>query len=431
MKIGYLIPEFPGQTHAFFMRERDELQKCGVAAALYSTRPPANGAAAHAWAATAAAETNYLTPMSAGQIFAGLVQLLTSGPLSWLRCLLIVIAARDISAKERCKLLAMIPVAAALSRHAKKNNVQHLHIHSCANAAWIGVFANKITGLEYSLTLHGPLQDYGPNQILKWRSAKFVIVITRELLAQAHNTIPKDQLPPLLLAPMGVDVQAFRRSRPYSAPRRDSTLRLVSCGRINACKGHDDLIRAVNSLQQKGIDAQLHICGASDGRKKAYVDMIHSLIDEYHLHDSVKLLGSVSEEVVREELESAHIFCLASHREPLGVATMEAMAMELPAIVTESAGVTEMIQSSVDGILVQPHAPHEFVDRICELLNDPDRAKRLGKEGRRTVEQRFHSGVSAAAIINGIQSADTQCDQSQIKRVSSHAQLCRETPAAR
>ena len=28
-RIGYLIPEFPGQTHAFFMREREELEKLG------------------------------------------------------------------------------------------------------------------------------------------------------------------------------------------------------------------------------------------------------------------------------------------------------------------------------------------------------------------------------------------------------------------
>jgi hypothetical protein len=66
MKAGYLIPEFPGQTHAFFMRERAELENRGVDSALYSTRPPANGAAAHEWAAAAAAETTYLTPIPPG-----------------------------------------------------------------------------------------------------------------------------------------------------------------------------------------------------------------------------------------------------------------------------------------------------------------------------------------------------------------------------
>lgn len=402
MRIGYLIPEFPGQTHAFFMRERGELHKRGFNAALYSTRPPANGAAAHEWSAAAAAETNYLTPMSIRQIFTAMVQLLKSGPISWLRCLLVVAAAKELTLKDRCKLLAMIPVAAAFCHHAQRDGVQHLHIHSCANAAWIGVFANKLTGLSYSLTLHGPLCDYGPNQILKWRFAKFVIIITKELLAQVQNALPAEQLPPLLLAPMGVDVEKFQRTRPYVAPCSDAEVRLISCGRINVCKGHDDLIRAVHFLRQRGVDARLNICGASDGRSQAYAELLKSLIEEFKLQDYVKLLGSVSEEVVREELQAAHVFCLASHKEPLGVATMEAMAMELPAIVTESEGVTEMIASGTDGILVRPRSPHDFVDRICDLLDDPAEAVRLGECGRRTVETRFHSGVSAEAIINGI-----------------------------
>ncbi len=403
MKIAYLIPEFPGQTHAFFMRERDELTKRGVKASLYSTRPPENGAAAHEWAAAAAAETNYLTPLTPQHLLRGLGQLLKSGPVAWLQCLLIVMAAKDITLKQRCQLLAMIPVAAAFAAHAKRDGVLHLHIHSCANAAWIGVFASKLTGLKYSLTLHGPLVDYGPNQILKWRSAAFVIIITKELLAQVRNTLPADQLPPLLLAPMGVDVSSFQRTESYEPPSANSELRLVSCGRINVCKGHDDLIRVVHALRKRGIDAKLHICGASDGRKQAYLDLIQSLIDEFNLQDHVKLLGSVSEEVVRDELQSAHVFCLASHKEPLGVATMEAMSMEIPVIVTRSEGVTEMVESTVDGLLVQPHSPGEFVDRICELLDDPTEARRLGMAGRQTIVERFHSGVSAEAIIRGIE----------------------------
>ena len=134
MKIAYLIPEFPGQTHAFFMRERDELRNRGAEASLYSTRPPANGAAAHEWAAEAAAETNYLTPMSVRQLGRAFVQLLKSGPAVWFRCLLIVILAKDVSFIHRCRLLAMIPVAAAFAAHAKQNGVEHVHIHSCANA---------------------------------------------------------------------------------------------------------------------------------------------------------------------------------------------------------------------------------------------------------------------------------------------------------
>lgn len=412
MKIGYLIPEFPGQTHAFFMRERAELSKRGVASDLYSTRRPSNGVAAHEWAAEAAAQTTYLTPLSVRSLWSAFCQLVRSGPFRWVRCLLLIVAAKELSVKDRLQLLAMVPVAAAFTADARKNGVQHVHIHSCANAAWIGVFANKLTGLPYSLTLHGPLHDYGPNQILKWRSAAFVIIITKELLAHVRATLPEDQLPRLLLAPMGVDVEAFRRQRPYQPAAPKSKVRLVSCGRINVCKGHDDLIRAVHLLQERGIDAELRICGASDGRQQDYLNQLHSLIEQYDLHGSIHLMGSVSEQVVRNALEAAHMFCLASHKEPLGVATMEAMAMQVPAIVTESEGVTEMIQTDIDGILVQPHSPEEFVARICGLLDRPEEARMLGERGRRTIIDRFHSGVSAEAIIRGVRRHDESINES-------------------
>lgn len=418
MKIGYLIPEFPGQTHAFFMRERAELSRRGVASAMYSTRPPANGAATHEWAAQAAAETTYLTPMSVKTLWSAVCQLMRCGPVSWLRCLLLVLAAKELSIKDRLRLLAMVPVAAAFSADVRNSGVDHVHIHSCANAAWIGVFANKLTGIPYSLTLHGPLHDYGPNQILKWRSAAFVIIITKELLRQARNTLPHDQLPELLLAPMGVDVDAFQRRRPYTPATRNSTVKLVSCGRINVCKGHDDLIRAVHLLRQQGINAELTICGASDGRQQDYLQLLKSLIEQFQLQDSVRLMGSVSEHVVRSELEAAHIFCLASHKEPLGVATMEAMAMQVPAIVTESEGVTEMIQTDVDGILVQPHSAEQFVARICNLIDAPEDARQLGKNGRQTIAARFHSGVSAETIIQGVLGKKQNIDEADSQQLT-------------
>ena len=40
MKIGYLVPEFPGQTHAFFWREIRELERLNITVDIVSTRPP-------------------------------------------------------------------------------------------------------------------------------------------------------------------------------------------------------------------------------------------------------------------------------------------------------------------------------------------------------------------------------------------------------
>ena len=53
--LGYLVPQFPGQTHIFFWREIAELEKRGVTVDLMSTRHPPAGLVAHDWSAGAMA----------------------------------------------------------------------------------------------------------------------------------------------------------------------------------------------------------------------------------------------------------------------------------------------------------------------------------------------------------------------------------------
>jgi hypothetical protein len=61
MKIGYLIPEFPGQTHIWMWREICHMREWGTQIQMFSTkRPSPESQARHAFASSAAAETFYL-----------------------------------------------------------------------------------------------------------------------------------------------------------------------------------------------------------------------------------------------------------------------------------------------------------------------------------------------------------------------------------
>src|SRR5688572_8466686 len=67
-RIGYLIPEFPGQTHSFIWRERRHLTEMGIDTALISTRPPPREIISHTWSDAAQRQTTYLAPMSAKEV---------------------------------------------------------------------------------------------------------------------------------------------------------------------------------------------------------------------------------------------------------------------------------------------------------------------------------------------------------------------------
>jgi len=402
-KIGILIPEFPGQTHAFFVRERIELEKLGMETRLFSTRKPKSGIASHDWADVAEQETTYLFPISLIDTLFAISTVILAGPGNWARCIKTIVQASDASIKEKFKLAAIIIVGGHFKRLSEQQSISEMHIHSCANSANIAMFAELLGGPKYSLTLHGPLSDYGQNQEAKWRHAEFAIVITKELFAEVRNNLNKTQLPQIYLAPMGVNVEVFKRQSQYNHPVLDSTIKLVSCGRLNYVKAHDDLIRAVKGLIDNGVDTELTICGATDtySEQSGYLEELYRLCSESGLESKVSFLGSISEERVKEELENAHIFCLASLKEPLGVAIMEAMAMNMPVVVASSPGVTELVEDGIDGILVDPRSPEQFVSAILELVGRPDLNSKISENARHKIVEHFHSGVSAKTIFDG------------------------------
>ena len=63
--------------------------------------------------------------------------------------------------------------------------------------------------------------------------------------------------------------------------------------------------------------------------------------------------------------------------------------MEVPSVVTDVKGNREAVEAGRNGSLVPLGDVSALTDAICELLADPEKARRLGKEGRRMALERF------------------------------------------
>lgn len=398
-RIGYLLPEFPGQTHIFFWRERGALTELGIDTVLISTRRPPRAIASHTWASEAEQQTTYLVPFTQAEYGSAIAAVLQAGPGGWFRCLGAIAKATDTPLKQRLRLFALILVAGKLIALAKAQNWQHIHIHSCADAANIGLFATLLSDLTYSLTLHGPtLEVYGPNQAQKWEHAAFALIISKTLDRDVHEKLAGHLPKEIAIAPMGVNLAEIRRQIPYTPPAPDQVCKIFSCGRLNPVKGHADLIRAIGLLQQRGLNVQLEIAGEDEQGGTGYHQELDRLIQELGLSDRVKLLGAVSEARIRQGLESAHLFALASLNEGVPVAVMEAMAMEVPIVVTNVGGTWELVNNGVDGILVEAENAEVMADAIAKVLQDPELALRLSQASRQKVSTQFHHRRSAEVL---------------------------------
>ncbi|WP_240705189.1 exopolysaccharide biosynthesis GT4 family glycosyltransferase EpsE [Pacificoceanicola onchidii] len=393
LRIGYLVPQFPGQTHIFFWREILALEAMGHEVHVLSTRKPPSGLIAHDWSDDAILRTSYLGNIDPIASVVGLARLLPQGLGRWI--------AREGPAFAKD---AMVSLGAAqhLLSYAKKHKLDHIHAHSCGRAALIAAFVKRLGGPDYSMTLHGPLSDYGSGQRFKWSGAKFATIITHKLLHEVEEALDGSLPERMVIRPMGVDTRMLSRDTPYAPPEKGRPVQLFSCGRLNVVKGHQDLMSAVRQLLDQGVDVRLEIAGEDDAGGSGYRLELEAHLKKLRLQDHVKLLGAIDAGAVREKLKAAHLFVLASWHEPLGVAYMEAMSMGVPVIGTDAGGVPELIRDGTNGYLTPPKNPGALARTIRALATDPDALMRLSATGRAHVEENFRASLGAETLVEEI-----------------------------
>jgi len=395
-RLGYLVPEFPRQTHIFFWRECEQLRRRGVDPFFLSTRRPPPTACPHAFRDQAAAATHYVFPPPAWSVFN-----LFGRPKGAWRALCYWLGLGG-SVKDRAKYLGLLVCAAHLAGYCRRHGVTHVHVHSCGQAALLAAFAQRLGGPGYSLTLHNALEDHGPLQREKWRYARFAIVVTNRLLQQVKREIGPD-LPPVYVASMGVDLDAFQRATLYRPAEPGGAVRVFACGRLHPGKRHDLLIRAVSLLRKEGIDARLVVAGEdADSGTGQFRRDLENLADELGVSDVVSLPGAMSEAEIRRELESAHVFALSSDTEALGVVLVEAMAMRVPVITTAVGGTTELVRDGQNGLAVPPGDAAAIANAVRRIATDPALAGRFSAAGRTTVEAGYGSDRSAETIVRAL-----------------------------
>lgn len=392
MKIAILIPQFPSQTHMFFWNEIKALEAAGVEVHIFSTRHPISGLVSHAWSDEAAARTTYLNlggikdkVEAAARLPGWLAQVRRQNP--------------DTPSAKSAALSA--PAAIALRDACAARGITHVHAHSAANCAMIAALCKRAGGPGYSVTLHGPVQDYGPAQAFKWGSADFGIVITKVLEKELSDIIGDAVPDDLYVCGMGVDTQKFKPVEPYTPWSGKGPLRLFTCARLNIVKGHETTVAALEKLKIAGIEAHLTIAGEDDAGGTGYRKALEDAIAQSAVSDQVTLLGAVDGETVLQNLQQAHAFVLASYAEPLGVAYMEAMACGCPTIGTNAGGVPELIDHGIDGLLVPPQDASALAAEIEKLARDKAKAAALSVAGRAKIVNGFGANRSAEVLMAG------------------------------
>ena len=154
-------------------------------------------------------------------------------------------------------------------------------------------------------------------------------------------------------------------------------------GRFVEKKGFHVLIDALGRLRGSGVPFRAIIAGAGDEAAA-----LKRLAHERGL-DTVVTFPGWQDDTASFFSRDRHFFCLLSLHEPFGIVVLEAMAMELPVIATDSEGPSEIIQDGKDGMIVRKADPPALTAAIERMLGDRETARALGRAGYATARETY------------------------------------------
>lgn len=195
----------------------------------------------------------------------------------------------------------------------------------------------------------------------------------------------------------GVDVARFSTAGAEGATQRanhgigENAFVVGTVGRLVAEKNQLPLIDAVAELRAKGADAHLMLVG--DGPMRAALEQ---RAEQRGISGAVTFTGALSD--VRPALRAFDVFVLPSLSETFSNAALEAMAMQLPVILTRTGGAAEMIEHGREGFIVDvADLPRQLPELLNQLRLDDVLRTRMAAAASTRVQQSFSwEGMVAA-----------------------------------
>lgn len=228
------------------------------------------------------------------------------------------------------------------------------------------------------ITCHGSDVTKRPREDQAYKNALLEISRRENVLLTVVSAYLKNELIKLGISEDKIRVQAntvnvglFSNSNEKKQLKiANSPLHITNVARFVSWKGHEYLVRGFAEFL-KHQDGQLNLVG--DGEEKG---QIIKLVQELKISDKVLFLGSVDHTKIPEILTSSDVYVQPSiidtktgQCETFGVVVLEAIALSLPVIVTNTGGLPEVVQgdkkfSDKLFFIVNEKSPSEICDKL-------------------------------------------------------------------
>ncbi len=145
-------------------------------------------------------------------------------------------------------------------------------------------------------------------------------------------------------------------------------------------------------IVKKEVDCRLVLCGskaADDPESEEIYNKVMSKAKKLVENGDVKLITTENHILVNSLQRSSAVIVQKSIREGFGLAVTEALWKGKPVVASNVGGIPIQIKDGINGFLVEPHDTEGFAEKIIEILQKPELAKEMGKNGKEIVRNKF------------------------------------------
>lgn len=267
-----------------------------------------------------------------------------------------------------------------LSKEFEEGAYDIIHCHTPVAGVLTRIAAKKLRpNVKVYYTAHGfhfykgaPLINwmiYYPAELYCARFTDVLFTINKEDFNLAKEKFKHTNVQ--LLSGVGVNTRCNNIVKNHD----QKNINLLSVGELNKNKNHIIVLKALKEINNPNI----HYYIAGEGNQK---EKLLNYAKANGLEQNLHLLGFVKP--VSNALQQKDIFVFPSIREGLSLALMEAMAYELPCIVSNIRGNNELIDPQ-GGYLVKEFS--EYVNAIDSLVSSSKKRQIFGEYNKRKVQR--------------------------------------------
>ena len=186
---------------------------------------------------------------------------------------------------------------------------------------------------------------------------------------------------------LNIKVDISRTREKYGIYWKEQMVLFV--GRLTSQKGCEYLIRAMPQILGK-YNAKLLIVG--DGPSRSFLESEASRLG---VSNRVIFTGFLSDLEMVKLMKSTDVLVVPSIYEPFGIVALEGMAANVPVVVSDIDGLSEIIKHGENGIKVFPQNPYSIYWGVDKILSDYNLAGYLKEKGKESIEKEFSWSVIA------------------------------------